>query len=58
VGETVYANAMAEEAIARGIPARVCEGIIAHANLDLGEAVDEGKRGLEAADQAASAIGC
>jgi predicted TIM-barrel fold metal-dependent hydrolase len=41
VGETVYANAMAEEAIARGIPARVCEGIVAHANLDLGEAVDE-----------------
>jgi predicted TIM-barrel fold metal-dependent hydrolase len=41
VGETEFANAQAEEAARRGLDAQVCAAIISHANLDLGDAVEE-----------------
>jgi L-fuconolactonase len=41
VGETEFANAVAEEAAARGVSTRVAAGIVAHADLRLGAAVDE-----------------
>jgi predicted TIM-barrel fold metal-dependent hydrolase len=41
VGETVFANGTAEDARRRGVSARVCAAIIGHADLDLGDAVEE-----------------
>jgi predicted TIM-barrel fold metal-dependent hydrolase len=41
VAETVFANRVAEEARARGLATRICAGIIGHADLDLGDAVEE-----------------
>jgi predicted TIM-barrel fold metal-dependent hydrolase len=41
VGETEFANGQAEEAARRGLDAQVCAAIISHANLDLGDAVEE-----------------
>ena len=39
VGETEFVTALAEEADRRGTAARVCEGIVGHADLLLGDAV-------------------
>jgi predicted TIM-barrel fold metal-dependent hydrolase len=41
VGETEKVAAMAREADARGSPTRVAAGIVAHADLTLGDAVDD-----------------
>jgi predicted TIM-barrel fold metal-dependent hydrolase len=41
VGETEFANGQAEEAARRCVNARVCAAIVSHANLDLGDAVEE-----------------
>ena len=39
VGETEFVTALAEEAVRRGVRTRVCEGIVGHADLALGDAV-------------------
>ena len=39
VGETEFVTALAEESDRRGTTARVCEGIVGHADLRLGDAV-------------------
>ena len=39
VGETEFVAALAREADSRGVKARVCEGIVGHADLLLGDAV-------------------
>ena len=51
VGETEFVVAIAEEAARRGCKTRVCAGIVAHADLTLGAAVDE----VLAAQQTAAA---
>ena len=41
VGETEFVAGVAAEAERRGVATRVCAGIVGHANLELGDAVEE-----------------
>ncbi len=41
VGETERVTAIANEAVARGVPQQVCAGIVGHADLTLGDAVHD-----------------